>query len=314
MFLSNNGRLLMTRRGPIFLQATGPGGGEGFTDTFERADGSLGSPWTATGGWSIVNGQAVNDPGLEADVVVNGGFDADTDWTKASGWAIAAGVASKTGASFSNIAQNTGVAGRWFRSQFTIPSYTSGGHQAVYSTNVLGAARTGSGTFTEVGVSLDTLLGVKGFGTFNLDDVSFRPIAPVDLMALMSWNNPSRISASISRAAIGGEFGVAGWWDSASNPQSGVLALQTIYGSTGLRSVMLKFVNGVGSLVKSSNLGFLDGGVFELRRNGTTFQMFYRNTQIGTDATITDPEIVDNTLHGIFAAESNAKINSFAIS
>lgn len=45
------------------------------------------------------------------DVILNGGFDSDTQWAKGTGWAIASGVATKTAGTASNLSQNiTGVA------------------------------------------------------------------------------------------------------------------------------------------------------------------------------------------------------------
>lgn len=42
--------------------------------------------------WAIVSGQAVCTPSVgDTDIIVNGTFDADTDWNKGAGWTIPAG-------------------------------------------------------------------------------------------------------------------------------------------------------------------------------------------------------------------------------
>jgi hypothetical protein len=43
-----------------------------------------------------------------AELVVNGGFDADTDWTKGAGWSIGSGVATKTAGAATSLIQNIG--------------------------------------------------------------------------------------------------------------------------------------------------------------------------------------------------------------
>ncbi len=59
------------------------------------------------------------------DIVMNGGFDTDSDWTKESNWAIDSGEAS-TNNSGGTIYQRIGEVGKTYLITFEITSYTSG--------------------------------------------------------------------------------------------------------------------------------------------------------------------------------------------
>jgi len=116
-------------------------------------------------------------PKTGPELVVNGGFDADTDWTKGTGWTIAAGVASFTATgSTSNLSQDVGlVAGTVYSVAVTVT--VSAGGVAVY-------AGTGSspllifsaGTFTARIVATTSTLFIQAGLTFTgtIDNVSVR--------------------------------------------------------------------------------------------------------------------------------------------
>ncbi len=83
-------------------------------DSFNRADGALGNTeigtysWSATAAWSISTNKVTTNPELSANLVINGTFDADTDWTKGTGWTIEGGVAKRaaTPVSATSLTQN----------------------------------------------------------------------------------------------------------------------------------------------------------------------------------------------------------------
>ena len=84
-----------------------------------------------------------------ADPIVNGTFDADSDWTKGTGWTIGSGVA--TGSTASGDLEQTVdplVDGRTYTVVFTVAGVTAGGVRAVLGTRV-GTTRSTNGTFTE---------------------------------------------------------------------------------------------------------------------------------------------------------------------
>jgi len=64
-----------------------------------------------------------------ANIITNGGFDADTDWTLSAGWAIAGGVLSAdgTGTAGENALQGAGAANSTtYRLEFGMSNYISG--------------------------------------------------------------------------------------------------------------------------------------------------------------------------------------------
>ena len=86
---------------------------------------------------------------LGSDVIVNGGFAADTDWTKGTGWTIGSGVATATGAINTNLLQEVDPlsVGRTYRVTYTITRTAGIITPAAGTTN--GTNRSSSGTFTE---------------------------------------------------------------------------------------------------------------------------------------------------------------------
>jgi hypothetical protein len=92
---------------------------------------------------------------LGRDIVINGGFDADTDWTKGTGWSIAAGVASCDGSqvAFSSLEQTLGTfpseQGRTYEVTFTISNYSAGAITPLLNSTDFGTSRSANGTYVE---------------------------------------------------------------------------------------------------------------------------------------------------------------------
>ena len=88
-----------------------------------------------------------------ADLVTNGGFDADTDWTKETGWTIAGGVAVTTGVTSSNGIYQSMLpvdrVGKIFRVTFTVLNYSAGNVKANVGAYNGGTSRSANGTYTE---------------------------------------------------------------------------------------------------------------------------------------------------------------------
>lgn len=89
----------------------------------------------------IANGVVhdAHNPGFGADLVVNGGFDADSDWTKQDGWTISGGTANfdfnNDNGSNRNIypASSILTAGNIYKLEFDITSLTAGSIRNVNS-------------------------------------------------------------------------------------------------------------------------------------------------------------------------------------
>jgi len=122
---------------------------------------------------------------LGAELVTNGGFDADTDWTKGAGWAIGSGVASANSATaFVGVRQaKTFTSGKSYLVTYTVVSVTSGACRPVFwgGAGVVGTNRTTAGTYSEILVALaaSNELGISAAGagfTGTVDNISVREI------------------------------------------------------------------------------------------------------------------------------------------
>ena len=81
-----------------------------------------------------------HNPGFGSDLVVNGGFDADSNWTKQDGWTISGGTANfdfnNDNGSNRNLFPSSTIliAGNTYKLEFDITSVTAGGIRMVNST------------------------------------------------------------------------------------------------------------------------------------------------------------------------------------
>ena len=136
-------------------------------------DGDIGMP-IVLGEEVVINGNADQ---YGADVVVNGGFDADANWTKGAGWTITGGKAVAT-ATTGNLTASVSplVAGTMYRVTFDC-TVTSGTFQVL-----LGSVTTGvisaSGSYTVYGTSNSTTLVIDGVSAFTgtVDNLVVQPL------------------------------------------------------------------------------------------------------------------------------------------
>lgn len=122
--------------------------------------------------------------GLGNEVVVNGGFDTDSDWTKQTGWTISGGQAVRTasGAGFLLSASVPPlVAGKRYKSTIKIDEVGGAGFAIIYGSNQ-GAARTTTGTFVEEIVSDGTALVINtgSSSTGKIDSISVKEVNRLD--------------------------------------------------------------------------------------------------------------------------------------
>ena len=87
---------------------------------------------------------------LGEELVVNGGFDTDSDWTKQTGWTIANGVATCDGTNLTQLYQtNVLTQNKTYKVTYSITSCTSGGVFAKLGNNTIGVTNSTVGTYTE---------------------------------------------------------------------------------------------------------------------------------------------------------------------
>jgi hypothetical protein len=135
---------------------------------------------TATQSYSRVVNPAVS---TGKDIVINGGFGADTDWTKGTGWTIAGGVAHNDGTGIpANLDQALPlIIGKAYTVTYTVSNYVSGSVKVFMGISGSGSARTGNGTFTETIVAAGTSRvylqtnGVNGF-VGDIDNITVQQL------------------------------------------------------------------------------------------------------------------------------------------
>ncbi len=121
-----------------------------------------------------------------SELVTNGTFDTDSGWVKGTGWTTTGGVATRTTQSGSTACDQSLslIAGRQYRITYTL-TRTAGTFRVRFAgtTNVDGADRTASGTYTDTltavtGNNQLRLVGADGAFAGTVDNVSVKELLP----------------------------------------------------------------------------------------------------------------------------------------
>ena len=149
---------------------------------------------------------------LGSEQVTNGNFATDTDWTKGTGWSISGGSANcdgtQTGETNLTVpSSNSGRIGNTYKCTFTVSNYSSGQIRTAPWGNVVGAWRSGNGTYTEyiyISVGNFNAIYMQGDASFigSIDNVSVKEVDPNDNWSLgTGWSigtNKATSDASVS--------------------------------------------------------------------------------------------------------------------
>lgn len=127
------------------------------------------------------------------DVVINGGFDADTDWDKAN-TTIGAGVADFSGSATASIAQTIPplTIGVTYLLTYTLLNVSAGTLTPTDNTAVY-TPRTADGTYADIFTAADTSLAFFTLDSFvgQIDNVSCLPVTLSEAMPDPTFDNPS---------------------------------------------------------------------------------------------------------------------------
>ena len=120
----------------------------------------------------------------QPELVVNGDFATDSDWIKGTGWTISGGVASCDGTqtgitSLKAPSSNSGRIGNIYKCTFTVSNYSAGQIRIAPWGNVVGAWRSGNGTYTEyiyISIGNFSYIFMQGDASFigSIDNVSIK--------------------------------------------------------------------------------------------------------------------------------------------
>lgn len=284
------------------------------------ANGSLPSRFTGAT-WSIATGVAINTPTEGSELLTNGNMESGDpvdNWTSinlSTGASVAdertGGAGSKSmevtaGSAFGSMRQQvTAAKGAWLKTGFWYKKGSSNGFVAIMSFNApapVDVAWTEYLAHGYVPVANPYLsLGcVTNTGTSRYDDASCKLLTSI-YSGIKADTGLQTVKATVTLTAPYIPIGVFMCGNSES-PTSGVFATVNIYSGNFIAVRLWKLVNTTYTELSVTNIAQIAGSLLEIRRTAaTTFQIWYNGTQRGTDQTISDAEIINNTYAGMLS-------------
>lgn len=269
--------------------------------------------WTETT-YTVSTNKAINTPTLGADVIVNGGFAADTDWSKGAGWTIAAGTAVATAATSDLTATVAPLTtGTWYQVTFTQGGFGGGTANVKLGTTAF-PTHGANGTFTEIGRATSTAFAITGVGlTDTIDNVSCLPLTLASLFASVvtaSQDVMVDVNIVLPGALLGIPAGLVINLDSAATPANFVVAYLDGNGNAKLDQC----VSGTYTNKISATVTYVSAATLRVIKNGTSYSLFYNNLAVGAVTTISQANINNNLLHGLFAVSpTSLTLDNFQI-
>lgn len=249
-------------------------------------------------------------PTVGADIITNGGFDADTDWNKGTGWTIGSGVAHHAAGSASVIQQlasldDTG----WYEAQYTLSNGNGFWSALIWGSGAtLSLSHTADDTYIDTGRAIGTASGVKchASAVIDIDDISYKPLSLPSLFSTLPIASPDVIAQVAITRTDGTQAGLVLNVDDPDNPANFLLAYLS-----GKDSVFLvKCVGGVYTTLVAAAVTYAAGNVLKVVKIGTSVSVFYNDLAVGTLQTVSDADIISNLNAGLF---STYAANSFGI-
>ena len=291
-------------------------------DTFTRSNGAIGSTetvgpdgqttptrvWTGAT-FTVASNAAINTPTLGADVVVNGDFDADTDWGKGTGWTIAAGVASKAAGTGSFLTQAALVARTWYSGTMEISAFVAGSLLALNSQS--GANANGIwllGGYSRA--STDVGLWAGSTANFSLDNIIIKSLTASEVFSSISVGENDVIAdVNLTKNALSiATFGLVLCLDSAAIPANYLVCYLDRSAIT-----LGKIVAGVFTQLITASITYSAGATLRAIKSGTSVSVYYNNAQVGTIQTVSDAGIISNTLHGLMSTDPLNVMDTFVL-
>lgn len=317
-------------------QSAAAGGGVALPinlDFTALSDGALPAPLVGAT-WTIVSGQAVNTPTRGTNMLA----DADMEAANLNSWAQhgAPTTREKTTAEKYAGAQSLHIVprvtatdgaqqdvsttiGAFYELEVYGKDASSGGASCIVH-NLQGTARNSnvagtdwhlvhhttmahnSSGFVAVGQSV-----VEGWldnaGMWALDDTSLLAVTP-ETVADVTLRAGLRVSLYHQ---IGLQMNI----DDPDNPQNFVRAYIYWYFAGIVICYLWKCVDGTFTKLIEGTANYVAGAELRLVKSGTTYQMFYNNAQVGTDTTISDGSIINNTRHALLAPGGGGAVDYF---
>lgn len=295
-------------------------------DDFDRSNGAIGStlaagpdgqacsPRTYLGGatWQIATNKAVCTPTtLGSDLIVNGGFDADSDWTKGTDWTIGSGVATKVAGTAANLTQTVAplTAGKWYTVTYTI-TRTAGTLNSLIGAFV-GPNRAANGTYTDVMRADTTAFGFAADASFagTVDNVSAQELTLTELIEPVACGTANIVASVALTITAGIKCGLVIRLDSESTTANFI-----IVGYDGSKVRMGKCVAGTYTNLINAAATYSAGANLVVVADGSSVSCFWNNALVGAVQTVSDAGILTNTKHGLLSTGAGAQLDTLQIS
>ncbi len=288
--------------------------------------GAAPNPWTGAT-WAVSGGNAYNTPTLGAELLTNGGMEIDANWANSSAPSLneRSSEQAKTGSYSRKITAGgaeggasqaiTSAVGKWVIASAWYRRINGYGYVSISGLPVVVLNTTGvwvqafrcfRQTSTNPTVRLLCESGLGGYW----DDVSLLPVNLNTTFATITGASSAQTAAAkIATLTTGTQVGVVSLLDSASSPANFLIAYHD-----GSNVKLDKCVAGVYTSLVSTAVAFSANAQIEIRRpSGNTFQVWYNETQRGTDQTVSDAGIITNTLYGLFSTHSGGTFSEFSL-
>lgn len=159
----------------------------------------------------------------------------------------------------------------------------------------------------------NTDLGLKrvalGGATAYIDDISAKVLTIAEAMRTVDVSEDDFIiSAKITRIS-GTLAGFTLCLNSTSSPTSFVTVL--LDGTSTIR--VSKWVSGVFTSVQISTITYVADAELKVHKLGSKFRIYYNDEFLGSELTISDASIVNNTKHGLFSTDVSNQFDNFYI-
>lgn len=139
-----------------------------------------------------------------------------------------------------------------------------------------------------------------------IDDLSLKDLSFASLFALRETAVTENVISKATLNVLPGTYaGVAACMDAPDNPQNGLIAYLNQFS---LR--LTHYIDGVpDDLIKPSAIAYVEGAPLEIRKTGTTVQLFYNGQQVGATQSVSSN--TSGSHHGIFSAYAGNTFNDF---
>ncbi len=265
---------------------------------------------TWTGG-TKAGGVMTITPTLGSDVIINGTFDTDTSWAKGTGWTISGGVASNNG-NAGLLTQSVGTINNWYQAGFDLVLEVGQFIWTYAGANTI--ARNTPGSYTNTLRASQTSIGVYS-NSWNgtIDNISYRPLTLSSLFSTVPTSDADVIADVNVTMTAGTQAGLVTNLDSTSSPANFLIAYHD-----GTNVKLDKNVGGTYTSLINTAATYSAGATLRVityhsDANTLKVRVYYNNALVGTEQTVTDAGIINNTLHGLFSTYSGNTFDNFTL-